>query len=65
MVSSNVAGHAKKQLTGAALFTGHCVGNIIGSQTFKSSEAPRYHSAYIAYVYPLDFGFCEEVLMVV
>jgi MFS family permease len=48
VVSSNVAGYTKKQLTGAALFTGYCVGNIIGPQTFKESEAPRYHSAYIA-----------------
>ena len=50
MVSSNVAGYTKKQLTGAILFTGYCVGNIIGPQTFRASEAPYYHSAYIAYV---------------
>ncbi|KAJ5782871.1 hypothetical protein N7457_004645 [Penicillium paradoxum] len=48
MVSSNIAGYTKKQVTGALLFTGYCVGNIIGPQTFKSSEAPGYHSAYIA-----------------
>jgi hypothetical protein len=48
IVSSNVAGYTKKQVTGALLFTGYCVGNIIGPQTFKDSEAPRYHSAYIA-----------------
>ncbi|OAP59785.1 hypothetical protein AYL99_04787 [Fonsecaea erecta] len=48
MVSSNIAGYTKKQLTAAILFTGYCVGNIIGPQTFKSSEAPRYHSAYVA-----------------
>ena len=48
MVSSNVAGYTKKQLTGAALFVGYCVGNIIGPQTFIDSEAPLYHSAYIA-----------------
>ncbi|EXJ80670.1 hypothetical protein A1O3_06954 [Capronia epimyces CBS 606.96] len=48
MVSSNIAGYTKKQLTAAILFTGYCVGNIIGPQTFKDSEAPRYHSAYIA-----------------
>lgn len=48
MVSSNVAGYTKKQLTAAILFTGYCVGNIIGPQTFKSSEKPGYHSAYIA-----------------
>ena len=50
MVSSNVAGYTKKQLTGAILFTGYCVGNIIGPQTFRDSEKPYYHSAYIAYV---------------
>lgn len=27
MVSSNVAGYTKKQLTGAILFVGYCVGN--------------------------------------
>ncbi|GAB1214304.1 hypothetical protein ATERTT37_003466 [Aspergillus terreus] len=48
IVSSNIAGYTKKQVTGALLFTGYCVGNIIGPQTFKSSEAPRYHSAYVA-----------------
>ncbi|GFG06226.1 uncharacterized transporter C460.05 [Aspergillus udagawae] len=48
VVSSNVAGYTKKQVTGALLFTGYCVGNIIGPQTFKESEAPRYRSAYIA-----------------
>ncbi|KAJ4988178.1 allantoate permease [Stagonosporopsis vannaccii] len=48
IVSSNIAGYTKKQLTGAFLFTGYCVGNIIGPQTFKSSEAPGYKSAYIA-----------------
>jgi hypothetical protein len=48
MVSSNVAGYTKKMLTGAILFSGYCIGNIIGPQTFKSSEAPGYKSAYIA-----------------
>jgi hypothetical protein len=38
MVSSNVAGYTKKQLTGAVLFTGYCVGNIIGPQTFIDKE---------------------------
>ncbi|KAF2849010.1 MFS general substrate transporter [Plenodomus tracheiphilus IPT5] len=48
IVSSNVAGYTKKQLTGAVLFTGYCVGNIIGPQTFKDSEKPGYRSAYVA-----------------
>jgi hypothetical protein len=41
MVSSNVAGYTKKQLTGAILFTGYCVGNIIGPQTFIDKEARK------------------------
>jgi len=61
MVSSNVAGYTKKQLTGAILFTGYCVGNIIGPQTFKSSEAPEYHSAYIAML----VGYSIKLAMVV
>ncbi|KAH8903406.1 MFS general substrate transporter [Coniochaeta sp. PMI_546] len=48
MVSSNVAGYTKKQLTGAFIFVGYCVGNIIGPQTFIDTEAPLYKSAYIA-----------------
>ncbi|KAI1334674.1 allantoate permease [Xylariaceae sp. FL0016] len=48
MISSNVAGSTKKQMTSAILFTGYCVGNIIGPQTFRDSEAPYYHSAYVA-----------------
>ncbi|KAF7191903.1 putative transporter [Pseudocercospora fuligena] len=48
MVSSNISGFTKKQLTAAILYTGYCVGNIIGPQTFKDSEAPGYHSAYVA-----------------
>ncbi|KAI1197393.1 MFS general substrate transporter [Nemania serpens] len=42
MVSSNVAGYTKKQLTGAILFVGYC---IIGPQTFIDKEAPFYTSA--------------------
>jgi hypothetical protein len=48
MVSSNVAGYTKKQLTGAFIFVGYCIGNIIGPQTFKAKQAPYYHSAYVA-----------------
>ncbi|KAK4621488.1 hypothetical protein CLAFUW4_07181 [Fulvia fulva] len=60
IVSSNVAGYTKKQLTGAILFTGYCVGNIIGPQTFKSNEAPAYTSAYIAML----VGYCVKLTAV-
>ncbi|KAI1122921.1 major facilitator superfamily domain-containing protein [Nemania abortiva] len=61
MVSSNVAGYTKKQLTGAILFVGYCVGNIIGPQTFIEKEAPLYTSAYIAIL----IGYSVKTLLVV
>ncbi|CAG8333617.1 unnamed protein product [Penicillium salamii] len=61
IVSSNIAGYTKKQVTGALLFTGYCVGNIIGPQTFKDSEAPGYHSAYIAML----VGYVVKLLCII
>ncbi|ORY66591.1 major facilitator superfamily domain-containing protein [Pseudomassariella vexata] len=61
MVSSNVAGYTKKQITGAFLFVGYCIGNIIGPQTFINNEAPFYHSAYIAIL----IGYSVKTVMVV
>lgn len=61
MVSSNVAGYTKKQLTAAAIFTAYCVGNIIGPQTFRQSEAPRYQSAFIAML----VGYSVKLLAVI
>ncbi|KAF2640279.1 MFS general substrate transporter [Massarina eburnea CBS 473.64] len=63
IVSSNVAGYTKKQLTGAALFTGYCVGNIIGPQTFKSSEKPGYKSAYIAMLVGYSIKLCAVLVL--
>ncbi|KAK2773125.1 hypothetical protein FQN52_006101 [Onygenales sp. PD_12] len=60
IVSSNIAGYTKKQVTGAMLFTGYCVGNILGPQTFKKSEAPGYKSAYIAML----VGYTVKVLAI-
>ncbi|KAK5627604.1 hypothetical protein RRF57_003319 [Xylaria bambusicola] len=56
MVSSNVAGYTKKQLTGAILFVGYC---IIGPQTFIEKEAPFYTSACIL------IGYSVKTLLVV
>lgn len=41
IVSSNVAGYTKKQLTAAVIFIGFCAGNIAGPQTFITSEARK------------------------
>lgn len=42
LLASNTAGFTKKATTGAMLFIGYCVGNLVGPQFFLSSEAPDY-----------------------
>ena len=41
-VPSNIAGRTKKTIISSATFVGYCVGNMCGSQIFKSKDAPRY-----------------------
>ncbi|KXT14426.1 hypothetical protein AC579_8356 [Pseudocercospora musae] len=42
LIPSNVAGRTKKTIISSATFVGYCVGNMAGSQIFKSKDAPRY-----------------------
>ncbi|KAK7203704.1 major facilitator superfamily domain-containing protein [Myxozyma melibiosi] len=46
MLARNVAGQTKKSLASATLFLAWAVGNMIGPQVFKSSEAPRYVTGF-------------------
>nr|QFR37106.1 MFS transporter [Cyberlindnera americana] len=50
LFSSNVAGHTKKITVNAIYLIGYCVGNLIGPQTFRSSDAPSYSPAKITMV---------------
>jgi hypothetical protein len=45
VISSNVAGYTKKQLTAAVVFVGFCIGNAVGPQTFISSQARTFLSS--------------------
>lgn len=49
-IGSNVLGTTKKQTTNAIFLIGYCVGNLVGPQTFKTSEKPSYTSAKLAIV---------------
>ncbi|KAF4310160.1 putative major facilitator superfamily transporter protein [Botryosphaeria dothidea] len=42
LIPSNVAGRTKKTIISSVTFLGYCVGNMCGSQIFKSADAPRY-----------------------
>lgn len=50
LISSNVVKYTKKTTVAAMYLIAYCVGNIIGSQTSRPSDAPRYVSAEITIV---------------
>lgn len=60
LVSSNTAGHTKKVTTGAVQLIGYCVGNLIGPQTFLSSEAPDYPTAKVLIL----VGYAASLFMI-
>lgn len=39
LIPSNTAGRTKRTLTSSFTFVGYCVGNMTGSQIFKSEDA--------------------------
>ncbi|KAF7190847.1 putative transporter [Pseudocercospora fuligena] len=43
---ANSSGHSKKLTVNAVFFLSYCVGNMIGPQTFQSSDAPDYSHGY-------------------
>ncbi|CAD0041738.1 unnamed protein product [Aureobasidium pullulans] len=47
LISTNVAGWTKKTTVAALYLIAYCVGNIIGPQTFRPADAPRYIPACI------------------
>ncbi|KAK4992853.1 Allantoate permease [Elasticomyces elasticus] len=56
LVASNVAGYTKKTTVAALYLIGYCAGNIIGPQTFRPKDAPRYVPAEITII--CCWGFC-------
>ncbi len=56
LIASNTAGYTKKTTVAALYLISYCVGNIIGPQTFRANEAPRYVSAEITIL--ICFALC-------
>ncbi|KAN0094257.1 MFS general substrate transporter [Hyaloscypha variabilis] len=65
IVSSNVAGYTKKQLTAAVVFIGFCIGNAVGPQTFIAKQAPEYHTAFRAMLIAYTIKLLMAVLLYV
>jgi MFS transporter, ACS family, allantoate permease len=56
LIASNVAGYTKKTTVGAIYLIAYCVGNIIGPQTFRPKDEPRYLPAEITII--VCYGLC-------
>ncbi|KAL9616126.1 MAG: hypothetical protein Q9160_008970 [Pyrenula sp. 1 TL-2023] len=50
LISTNVAGYTKKTTVAAMYLIAYCAGNIIGPQTFRPKDAPRYVPAEITII---------------
>jgi ACS family allantoate permease-like MFS transporter len=46
----NTSGHSKKVAMNAVFFIAYCIGNIIGPQVFRVTNAPDYSHGYIGLV---------------
>lgn len=42
LIPSNISGRTKKTIISSSTFLGYCVGNMCGSQIFKTKDAPQY-----------------------
>lgn len=49
-ITSDAAGHTKKVTVSATFLVSYCIGNVIGPQTFRASDAPQYQPARVTMV---------------
>ncbi|KIY45715.1 MFS general substrate transporter [Fistulina hepatica ATCC 64428] len=47
LIPTNIPGRTKRTVTSSFTFVGYCVGNMCGSQIFRSDDAPKYTSGTI------------------
>ncbi|KIV78691.1 hypothetical protein PV11_06314 [Exophiala sideris] len=53
---ANTSGHSKKVTMNAIYFLAYCIGNIVGPQVFRTSDAPNYSHGYIGLLACLIVG---------
>ncbi|KAK6198640.1 putative MFS allantoate transporter [Scheffersomyces amazonensis] len=48
LAQANTAGNTKKSITYSINYLGYCVGALIGPQTFRANQSPKYTGGFIA-----------------
>ncbi|SCU92719.1 LAFA_0F12420g1_1 [Lachancea sp. 'fantastica'] len=62
-ITSDASGHTKKLTVSAAFLVSYCVGNVIGPQTFRASDAPQYKPARVTMVACLAISTVDLFLL--
>lgn len=62
-ITSDAAGHTKKLTVSAAFLISYCIGNVIGPQTFRASDAPEYKPARVTMVACLAIATVDLFLL--
>jgi MFS transporter, ACS family, allantoate permease len=61
--ASNIAGHTKKVTTNALTLVSFALGNILGTQTFQTSQAPGYIGGKLAIIITLGLLCCAIIVL--
>lgn len=61
--ASNISGHSKKVTVNAITLVSFCAGNIIGTQTFQSTQAPGYVSGKASIVATLSAQILVSIVL--
>ncbi|KAI9740431.1 MAG: hypothetical protein M1834_005011 [Cirrosporium novae-zelandiae] len=56
---ANTSGHSKKVTMNAIFFLAYCIGNILGPQVFRSSDAPSYSHGYAGLLACVIVAICS------
>jgi len=63
LLSTHVAGYTKKTTVAAMYLIAYCAGNIIGPQTFRPKDAPRYVPGEITIIVCYGLCICDIIFI--
>lgn len=58
---ANTAGQTKKAVTYCLVTIGYAVGNLVGPQTFRADQAPKYTAGVVAML--ISYCICMAILL--
>ncbi|EWY83291.1 hypothetical protein FOYG_13129 [Fusarium oxysporum NRRL 32931] len=65
MLSSNIAGFAKKSTASVMMFLGYCLGQFTGPQFFITHEAPKFQTAFKGFYSSVSAMIGLEIILLI